>query len=315
MGLNQGFEKWYYFKKYSEGENIHTAQRELDRQLCSWLDKHHENPFFLYVHYIDPHAEYDAPEPYSKYFSNGFRGKVDTHCNDMRKNIGAITCNTRKRNHIISLYDEEIRYIDARFGELMEKLEQLKVRDKTLIIFISDHGEAFLEHGRVCHSNSVYAEEINVPLIIRYHELLKKGQVESYAQHIDIFPTVLHALNIDNKNLGLSGKNILDKNDNDNKIISAQLGNGKHFGRKQRSVISRGWKLVHDYDSEEDYLFDIKADLSDFNNLAKENSDITAQLTEYLSEWLNNLKNIEHPEKIKLNSEMKRTLKDLGYIK
>jgi len=346
LGFTQGFDLWHFFKEPRGGIDKHDSLKEFDRKIYSWLDRHHRKPFFLYIHYLDPHAIYKAPEPFYKQFVKNINGDMNTNENvldilneffhdkpeelkiatDLYK--GKLTY-FRSRfmtqmtsfftkypdtlKHIVALYDGEIKYIDSKFERLIKKIEKLNIKDETIIIFLSDHGEGFLEHGHFFHSYSVFAEVINVPLIIRYPRLFKKGIEEKHVQHIDILPTILSALNLDYDKIPLYGNNIAEKsNIKETKIIYSQLRKKK--ADRQRCIITENWKLIHDVKSDEYYLFNLRDDPSDSSNVAPQNQEISEQLASYLSEWLKNLTDIRKPGKTIINKKMRKTLKSLGYI-
>jgi len=274
---SQGFSDWAVRESWprirEHGKGNDNSTEEFDNKIFSWLEKNHDDPFFLYLHYIDPHFPYNAPKPFNGLF------------NDSRQDSEEGT----DLAHRIASYDEEIRFMDFRFGKLVEKLEQLNILDKSIIIFTSDHGEGFLEHGRFGHGNSVYAELINIPLIIRYPKLFRKGYGERYVQHIDIFPTIVHALKIDTGSFLLEGKSILSKSDKDVKVFSEQLRKGKRRWLPQRSIIFRGWKLIHNLppDTHNTHnLFNVREDPLDYENVAGEHPEIVADMRSHISHTL-----------------------------
>ena len=99
-------------------------------------------------------------------------------------------------SNLRNFYDNEIRFVDHAIGELFERLRENDLYEDSVIILLSDHGEMFLEHGQFEHSNGVYTELIDVPLIIRppNHE---KMVVETPVQTVDILPTLLSMLGIE----------------------------------------------------------------------------------------------------------------------
>jgi arylsulfatase A-like enzyme len=96
---------------------------------------------------------------------------------------------------LIDLYDAEISFNDATFGALLEKLRELELYDSTLIIFVSDHGEEFHEHGGWQHGSTLYEEQLHVPFLLRLPNGELAGQsVDALAQLVDVLPTVLDSL-------------------------------------------------------------------------------------------------------------------------
>jgi arylsulfatase A-like enzyme len=124
----------------------------MNAHILPWLDAHHDRPFFLYLHYIDPHEPYSPPEPYASDFAQAH---------------GFPLFNERKRLVGRDLYDAEIRFMDDGIAALEERLRRLGLADDTLVLVTSDHGEEFFEHGVLGHGFSLYQEVVRVPLILR----------------------------------------------------------------------------------------------------------------------------------------------------
>lgn len=146
------------------------------RKALRWLRKNKRKPFFLWVHYFDPHAPYDPPKP----FDQMFIGVTDTPL---------------KRT--IARYDGEIRFTDQEIQRLLEQLESFGLTDKTLIVVTSDHGEGLGEHNWMGHAVYVYEEEMRIPLIMRLPGKIPANTVlKAPVQSIDMAPTILGLLEI-----------------------------------------------------------------------------------------------------------------------
>ncbi|MCK6533305.1 MAG: sulfatase-like hydrolase/transferase [Polyangiaceae bacterium] len=117
-------------------------------------------PFFMWVHYVDPHAEYVKHEG----FDFGGTGR--------------------------DLYDSEVAYVDHHVGRLIDAIEKSPAKDRTAIVITSDHGEAFGEHGMLRHGFEVWEELIRVPLIV-YLPGVPPRKVGARRGAIDLVPTVL----------------------------------------------------------------------------------------------------------------------------
>lgn len=314
FNYNQGF-RWYELNDGRDEAATDELTADFDRKIFFWLKTYYTQPFFLYIHYIDPHGPYNAPAPFANFFDR--HGK---RYNDTKKDILEYLKNNdsrkKKRNleHLISLYDDEVRYVDSRFKALIMRLENLNILDNSIVIFLSDHGEGFLEHGKLDHSYSLYSELINIPLIIRYPRLFKKHYEEKYVQQIDIFPTIMYILGIPSDALSLEGKNILSAPSEDIKIVSEQLRYGEEWGRPQRCIISKGWKLIQDIHLGVYSLFNIKDDPFDQKNLIQENTDVANKLKFFLSEWHKELKDKKESDKVTLDKNLEKKIRSLGYV-
>jgi len=312
FNYDQGFEEWSEFK--NEPINKMTAKKITDTAI-PWLEKNSEKPFFLYLHYYDPHTPYQAPEPYKNFFDKTYKGNVNGSNTDL-KNIKFFKENPKELEHLISLYDSEIRYVDSEIKKFFDKLKELNIMDESLIILTSDHGEGFLEHDNFFHSYGVYSELINVPLIIRYPKIFKANQKSNiYVQHIDFFPFLMDVLAFKSKKGVFEGKSFLSLRQTNNAILSEHLRKGKSWGFPQRGLIYKGWKLIKDIFSDHVELFDIRKSSDDINDVSKQKPKITSALKKKLSRMEKKLaKTMVRSPKVKLNRQMKERLKSLGYI-
>jgi arylsulfatase A-like enzyme len=156
-----------------------------------WISKRGREPFFLYVHYIDPHDPYRPPAPYDRAF--------DYRADPPRRAGGvdplSLLANAEDRDRvgrILDQYDGEILYADHQVGRLLERLKTLGVLDNALVMVTADHGEEFFEHGKNIHGKSLYEEVLRVPFLANWPGRIPAGATyDGLAGHIDILPTIL----------------------------------------------------------------------------------------------------------------------------
>jgi arylsulfatase A-like enzyme len=158
---------------------------------CKWLEKNCRDPFFLFVHMWDVHYDYIPPDPYDRKFDAGYTGDIDGR--DFINNPGIHTeMSTRDLEHIIALYDGEIAWVDYHLGLMVDKLKELGVFERTLIVVTADHGDEFFEHGGKGHRVTLYDEVVKIPLIIHGPGVPEPGKkVIEQAGIIDVAPTIL----------------------------------------------------------------------------------------------------------------------------
>jgi arylsulfatase A-like enzyme len=164
-------------------------------------------PFFLWLHYVDPHAPYsDAGLARHKSFrsdsllapSNGTESfTVLTSPDVARLRSGEIRLSAAEKKGVRALYADEVRTVDAAVGSVLAALDRLGLRDSTLVVCVGDHGEEFWEHGGVEHGHTVYEELIRVPLLMRWPGHLPPGEVmDAVSRVIDIVPTVIELIGV-----------------------------------------------------------------------------------------------------------------------
>jgi len=203
IGFDRGFEI------YDEESNSAAA--------VEWLRENAEEQFFLFYHTYFTHAPYLPLPPYGSRYDPAYLGKIPSY-DELTEELGVVKgelwsgiwqalynrfwskvnpADPADRYHLHALYDECIGYVDAVFiKELIDTLRTEGILDRTLIVFTSDHGEEFFEHGRKEH-DSIYGEVVRVPLIMRLPGALPGGmRIEQLVRGIDIMPTILELLGI-----------------------------------------------------------------------------------------------------------------------
>jgi arylsulfatase A-like enzyme len=153
-----------------------------------WLDSRRGLPVFLYVHTMDPHVPYAPPPPFDrKYAPPPAPGHpAAAPRTDYKEPLD--------RERMIAQYDGDVAYGDQEFGRFVRELAQRGLFDRALIVFTSDHGEEFLDHGNWLHGKSVYDELIRVPLIVKFPGQRGAGRrIEQQVQTVDILPTILES--------------------------------------------------------------------------------------------------------------------------
>ncbi len=186
-GFAQGFDDFVFG---------HARSHAVTQKVVGWLDAlPRSEPFFLYVHTIDPHAPYEPAQPYRDRFASTVTdpavGTFDHLRAIGRKEVEATDALVAD---MLALYDAEVAENDHAFGVLIDRLRELDLYDETLIVFLSDHGEEFREHGVFGHGWDLYSEVVDVPMIVRPPGGLISRRVETTVQHIDVVPTVLEAV-------------------------------------------------------------------------------------------------------------------------
>lgn len=160
--------------------NYYAPAETVTADALEWLDgaRGKDRPFFLFLHYMDPH---------DPYFVHPFNG--EGYARVANPNPPAAVADTYRR-----LYDGEISYLDQQLGVLIDGLRQRGLYDSTLIVLTADHGEEFQEHGGWWHGTTLYDEQTHVPLVIKPPLGGARGRVvDEMAMSLDIAPTILTA--------------------------------------------------------------------------------------------------------------------------
>jgi len=193
-GFNRGF-RTFYAPPADISWMSHHAD-ELNARVRPWLEGHQRRPFFLYVHYVDPHDPYDNPEIVDRRtpFDPGYTGRVEgTWIHGIY--MGRLPLDDPQRDlfHIQALYDTEIHYVDRFIGELLSTLDP-EVLARTLVVLTADHGEELYDHGGWKHGQTLYEEQIHVPLIFRWDGHIPAGRrLAGTVRLLDLMPTLVAA--------------------------------------------------------------------------------------------------------------------------
>jgi len=193
FGLDRGFA---HLDEVSFENNIQIrdATQTTDAAL-TWLQEHGEEPFFLLVHYFDPHAVYDPPQPFRRRFALPRDREDEAFVFGTRQHMMALRFNQLELEPSIlqraeALYDGEVAYADHEVGRLLNGLDELGLRERVCVVATSDHGEEFLDHDGFEHGHSMYQELLHVPLLMRAPGLPNSRRVSAAVRHIDVLPTL-----------------------------------------------------------------------------------------------------------------------------
>ena len=154
-------------------------------------------PLCLYLHYVDPHSPYEAPEKFAKRFVDPhYKGKFTGNHRQLDKVIsGRLQLGAADLKHLKDLYDAEILYMDSQLELLFQALRQHDLMDDSVLLFLSDHGEEWMDHDSLLHGYTLYEEQLRGPLLIR-DPRIERFQVESISCQVDVLPTILDLLAI-----------------------------------------------------------------------------------------------------------------------
>jgi len=196
----------------------------LTRLAEHWLEQHGREKFFLWLHYYDPHNPYTPTREYSSNLpakvapthDEGFaewvnninyaveqylrverewlRGKQTAESEKERRSLLPVLL--KNKETIRALYEAEITMVDAAVGRVLDKLKSLGIYDETLIVFTSDHGEEFGDHGRFEHGHTLYQELLHVPLIVKLPGRNRPRRVERRVAAESVYATILELCSI-----------------------------------------------------------------------------------------------------------------------
>ena len=168
----------------------------ITREALEFITRPRDEPFFAWVHYIDPHKPFDLVEEHARPTVDGsFAVDDDT--------LAALTLSgtpptAAQSRQLLAIYDSQVAATDAHIGDLLAGLEAAGLTDDTLVVFTADHGEELGDHNAYFyHLSSIYQQVLSVPLILRWPGKLPAGTVvNAPIAGMDIAPTVLDYLGL-----------------------------------------------------------------------------------------------------------------------
>ncbi len=292
FGVDRGFEYYLTAPRWDERDARETTEAALN-----WIDRHGSGPFFIFVHYFDPHVTYEPPAPYDTLFDPGYHGRIGNsfdrdayfRLEDWLSKVEDPGVQAAWK-HIMALYDGEIAYTDEAIGEFLEGLEVRGLRSNTLIVLISDHGEEFFDHGGFEHGHTLYDELVNVPLIMSLPGKLPiDKRFRQQVRSIDVLPTIMEIMRMDvEAHLeGVSLCSLIEGGNIDEasgKILPAGYAYSESmlYGTEKKAVVSYPWKLVYDIVTGREELFNLKDDPDEDRNLVEGKAEVAIGLEEVL---------------------------------
>jgi arylsulfatase A-like enzyme/Flp pilus assembly protein TadD len=259
-----------------------------------------EEPFFLFLHYFDPHSPYDPPPPY---------------------NVTTPFAKQDFTRWVSEIYDGEIAYMDNHIGRLLLQMMEWGILDNTLIVITSDHGESLEEHNEATHGLFAYDATLQIPLIISLPQELPEGNVvQELVQHIDILPTILDILEIDHVG-GFQGKSLLPL-----MVAEENMASSYAYFESATPHVAFGWSALRGIKSGEwkyinapaEELYNLSTDPDEQDNILSSNPVMTDSTKKVFDSFIADLEIGEFSDEEEIDQESRQSLQELlnalGYI-
>jgi len=307
-------------------ERDHFAPRTFAKAM-DWLERHYQEHFFLYIDAWDPHEPWDAPPYYREMYWPGHDGDEAPPIYGYWTKTPGLTEEKVKKAH--ASYCGEVTMVDTWFGYFMRKVENLGLMENTVIIFTSDHGYYFGEHGGMLGkmvfardeegkikgngiwSHSPFYEEVtNTPLLI-YLPGNKPGSYKGITSAVDLMPTVLEIMGQEIPSR-VQGRSLLP-------AVKDQTVPGRSYTVSAHPFINAGewmksvdgvnrmtaedsaatvttaeWTFLYDTEAGRSELYNIKSDPKQLKNLIKEQPDKAREMHQLLVKYMRDTNLTEH---------------------
>jgi len=280
------------------------------------LDRVGDRPFFLFLHFYDPHWHYDPPETTRRLFATGeYHGTITGRWQDFRDRTRANT-SAEDLDHLRALYDGEIRYTDDEIGRVLDHLKMRGLDRGTLVVVTSDHGEEFLEHGGFEHQKTLYEEVIRIPLVVSGPGVATRRE-PSPVSLLDVMPTILAWARVDPL-APLQGKSLLASPGE-----REAYGETDHGGGGTRRLFLRAgagrWKTILTFDRATEKLrgeewFELGGDPGETSSLPPRAEVAQAVRDRLLTRWREARGRGVGAPSVELTAEQKERVRALGYV-
>lgn len=294
-------------------------------QTVRFLEQHRDDPFVLWVSFPDPHEPYEAPRRYAEMFPPEVvqlppwrQGEFDNapERNRVLYRMMGIENNAKEDIYgLMAAYYGMVRFLDDGVGQILDALDRLGLRERTIVVFCADHGDFAGEHGMVTKGGVFYDALTRVPLIVSWPGHLPQAQVDhSMVNLVDILPTLfeLQGLPVPAAMQGQPLPTVTGATPREAAFSEYGAGGPRFsmedlhklqapYGRRalirslqwreaegrRKMVRTREWKYVHDPMGDKDELYDLVHDPWELTNVVDDpaNAGVLADLRLRLADW------------------------------
>ncbi len=303
------------------------SAEEVNRTLLNWKKdlESQERPVFIWLHYFDPHIPYKSWEPWLHKHQSDETEEESRIISSASRPTQLRKIIKEKGDRILTLakshYDSEINYCDTQIANLFH---EFPILEKYAIFFTSDHGEEFLEHGKLGHARNLYNETVRIPLFISVPGIARPtASTDAMASIIDVAPTIVTVAG-GSVPASWQGTTLIDRNgkasaSQEERYLLAHLNFDIHLPLD--ALISSHWKLIINDKTKAQELYHTKDDSKEQRNLMKlpskknKQPDEAFRMKETFWKLRASLPPPPKPEAKKaLQKEQEEALRSLGYV-
>jgi arylsulfatase A-like enzyme len=311
-GLGEHFESYvevFTRRRWFGLVNSEATAEDVTDEAIGWLGRHldqrAQQPFLLWVHYVEPHAPY--------VFHQEFAQRLGIDSNDPPRS---------------DRYDTEIAAVDHEIGRLLDWLERRVEGDRVIMVFASDHGESLGEHNEWGHGRDLLEPGLRIPLGFAWTGTVEQQVVETAAHIVDIPPTVLElvGLTVPPSFRGVSWASVLrGRTWSTRSAVCYQAHRGAVHGASESdrarskglldvAIIDGERKEVLHINGNRRELFDLSADPGELQTLVPPDSAPSEELVRCIGEISSGLGSLDRLSTKQLNDETVEQLRALGYL-
>ncbi len=299
---SRGFDKYLEYPSWgSWNQGRSPKAQELNKVTIPEIDRlaKQDNPFFLFIRHMDPHAPYLPPAPYERMFYHG------DECDPKNRSMDPVMAfkpfcdffaswmppGITDKDYVIAQYDGAIAYMDACIQSIFIALESSGIMDDTIVILNGDHGETLYDHECWFDHHGLYDVTLHVPLIIRYPSRIPAGiRVEGYNQHKDLVPTILDLAGIKTK-IDFDGQSLIAMVDGTVSSFESEFYITECTWMRKHGWRTPQWKLILALEPDFHFkppveLYNLVEDPGENHNLANQYPDVVSLLKKRMRSWI-----------------------------
>ncbi len=342
FGLDQGFNTYdgnfdrlhlYFISKFLNrslffrimqaagmvGEDpLQRPAAETTSNAVEWIEEHRDEPFFVWIHYFDPHGPWNPIPPYDTMYEE----MIDKDLS------GEVRVSTLVDEQVFPLsfvervkanYMGEVSYTDFYINVLRETLVRSGLDRKTLVVITADHGESFSENHFWGHGGVVNDPSIHIPLVFYHPARLPVDVIlDGLCESVDIMPTILDFLGIEGP-APMQGRSLLPFMGSSGRLpyhggYAEAMGSEMEEKRVQ-SLVTGDWKYIHYPSTDREELISLAMDPAEEEDLAAEYPEVAAKMKAELLELIENISSPEAAGSGEIDAETESGLRALGYVR
>ncbi len=299
---SRGFDTYLDYRAWGSWEEGRSDKaQDLNRVFLPELERlcDADEPFFVLLRHMDPHAPYLPPEPFERMYYHGdeldptnksmepvmaFKPFRDFFASWMPPGI-------TDKDYVIAQYDGAIAYMDVAIQTILTLLETLGVLDNTIVVLNSDHGETLYEHECFFDHHGLYDSNLHVPLIIRYPSKVPAGKrISGYNQHKDLMPTLLELAQID-CDIDFDGQSLMGMVEGDVSSHESEIYITECTWMRKYGWRTPQWKLIQALEPDFHFkppveLYNMIEDPQETTDVADAHLDVVDALTLRMDSWI-----------------------------
>lgn len=294
--LARGFHELYEGERYQPQnitEHMEFGAQGTNKKIFEWLNQHHSKPFFMWILYFEPHSPYNPPSEHDIFKTSAYPNETNNGYGPKR-NSGRLyrlanAGDKKAVERLNSLYDGKIHFVDYYIGQVLEKLREVGLDERTLVVLASDHGEMLYEHVDCLtfDHRSLYDSNIHVPLIMRGPLIPKGKSIDAIVSTLDIAPTILEIVGLPPLE-STQGESLMPLISGRTDAVHEYIFAEQDILEPMRSVRDKKYKLIHHLQNGKIQLYDAIADPDEKKDIADQNPEIVRTLSAKLTNYRKN---------------------------